>query len=464
MNTLIDIFNNHLKYDKYNITVIIDNKNMPWFSGSDVAKILGYEDTDRTIRQHVPREYTSKFSELKQFIHIIPSNAQPTTIYINESGLYSLLFSSQKDYAKQFRHWVLSEVLPSIRKTGSYHIEEKYQQQLKEINNKLKSYKKEIKILKNNQKGHKYKVTGIVYIIRPVNSTNTNINKLGHSSNFNDRLNTYNTSVPDNMKTVFTLEVENPKAVEMCTKSLLSKYIYRNNKEYYDCPVKKMKQIIRRCSKLVNDHSYCETCNSTVSFDKDHSYCHSCNREIHIDHFINDESSNSDSVSNNDSEISQNGGIKENIDVPFITIPDEIKSNPPNPPIQSNQHNHRLSDERVQQLGGRKVHNENSTFSDQIDIYYKTSNVIKCKKFNIKNKLFYLGSVPVESRLDVFNSCITHSFEQQRAPDGRILFKCSVKNLIFICKCYEKSIRTLINEFMLTDDDIIILDSSCILI
>ena len=62
------------------------------------------------------------------------------------------MFSSQKDYAKQFRYWVLSEVLPSIRKTGSYHIEEKYQKQLKEINNKLKSYKKEIKVLKNNQK------------------------------------------------------------------------------------------------------------------------------------------------------------------------------------------------------------------------------------------------------------------------------------------------------------------------
>ena len=55
MNTLIDIFNNNLKYDKYNIAIIIDNNNnMPWFSGSDVATILGYDDTDRMIRQHVP--------------------------------------------------------------------------------------------------------------------------------------------------------------------------------------------------------------------------------------------------------------------------------------------------------------------------------------------------------------------------------------------------------------------------
>ena len=240
-----------------------------------------------------------------------------------------------------------------------------------------------------------------------------------------------------------------------------------------------MKQIIRKCDKLVHDHSYCEICNARVSFDNNQSYCKGCKSEIHIDHFINDDSINSDSVS--DDEISNqnglvprgagrtlwvSGGIDENLDIPFITIPNEIKSNQS---IQSDKSEtnfgkpyYGLSDEKLKQLGGRKVHNENSDFTDQIDIYYKTSNIIKCPKLNIKNKLFYLGSVSVERRPDVYNLCIKHTFEEQVGPDGRILFKCSIKNLIFICKCFEKAIRLLIGQYQLSDDDGIILDASCI--
>lgn len=154
-NTLIDIFNNLLSYNDNKIIIVIDNNNIPWFSASDVAKILGYIERDKAIRTHTKEIDRQKFKKLKKFMKDIPLNMQPHAIFINESGLYSLMLSSKMPKAEKFRNWVTSEVLPSIRKTGSYEIEEKYKNQLNELNNKLKEVKKEIRILKHNQKKEK---------------------------------------------------------------------------------------------------------------------------------------------------------------------------------------------------------------------------------------------------------------------------------------------------------------------
>ena len=94
-------------------TVTIDGE--PWFVGKDVAEALGYVKARNAIREYVAEE-----DALKQGI---PSEGgiQQTTI-INESGLYSLIFGSKLESAKKFKKWVTSEVLPSIRKTGSYQM------------------------------------------------------------------------------------------------------------------------------------------------------------------------------------------------------------------------------------------------------------------------------------------------------------------------------------------------------
>lgn len=91
--------------------VTIDNE--PWFVGKDVAEILGYKDTSDAIKKHVDIEdkLTRQFTD----------SGQGRRMYvINESGLYSLILSSHLESAKQFKRWVTSEVLPSIRKTGGY--------------------------------------------------------------------------------------------------------------------------------------------------------------------------------------------------------------------------------------------------------------------------------------------------------------------------------------------------------
>lgn len=93
-------------------TVTIDNE--PWFVGKDVAEALGYSNTRDALATHVSEEdkNTVVISDGKR--------GNPNQVVINESGLYALIFGSKLDSAKRFKHWVTSEVLPTIRKTGSY--------------------------------------------------------------------------------------------------------------------------------------------------------------------------------------------------------------------------------------------------------------------------------------------------------------------------------------------------------
>lgn len=91
-------------------TLLIDGE--PWASSKDVATALGYKNPQNAIRDHVdPEDRTVSES--------LTVNGTPLTL-INESGLYSLILSSKLPNAKKFKRWVTSEVLPTLRRTGSY--------------------------------------------------------------------------------------------------------------------------------------------------------------------------------------------------------------------------------------------------------------------------------------------------------------------------------------------------------
>lgn len=92
-------------------TVTIDNE--PWFVGKDVATALGYKNTADAIGKHID-------TDDKLTSQIAIAGQRRDVVVINESGLYALIFGSKLDSAKRFKHWVTSEVLPTIRKTGSY--------------------------------------------------------------------------------------------------------------------------------------------------------------------------------------------------------------------------------------------------------------------------------------------------------------------------------------------------------
>ena len=119
MNNEMKIFNNE---EFGNIrTVTIDGE--PWFVGKDVAIALGYKDTSDAMKKHVSKEdkLTRRFAD----------SGQTRQMYIiNESGIYTLIFGSKLESAQKFKKWVTKEVLPALRKTGSYSMPGNTNQQI----------------------------------------------------------------------------------------------------------------------------------------------------------------------------------------------------------------------------------------------------------------------------------------------------------------------------------------------
>lgn len=108
MNEL-QVFNNEMFG---NVRVLLQG-NEPWFVAKDVADTLGYQNGSRDVNRHTDEEDRTKTM-------VFDGNQNKETILINESGLYSLVLSSKLPNAKQFRRWVTSDVLPSLRKYGTY--------------------------------------------------------------------------------------------------------------------------------------------------------------------------------------------------------------------------------------------------------------------------------------------------------------------------------------------------------
>lgn len=106
------------------VRVLLDEKNNPWFVGNDIARCLGYENLGNAVKRFVDDEdsiiLTSDCKSMGFKINPLINQAVREIKLINESGMYSLIMSSKMESAKKFKRWVTSEVLPSIRKTGSY--------------------------------------------------------------------------------------------------------------------------------------------------------------------------------------------------------------------------------------------------------------------------------------------------------------------------------------------------------
>lgn len=111
------------------VRVLLDEKNNPWFVGNDIARCLGYENLGNAVKRFVDDEdsiiLTSDCKSMGFKINPLINQAVREIKLINESGMYSLIMSSKMESAKKFKRWVTSEVLPSIRKTGSYSMPSK---------------------------------------------------------------------------------------------------------------------------------------------------------------------------------------------------------------------------------------------------------------------------------------------------------------------------------------------------
>ena len=124
-------------------SLLIDE--VPYFVAKDATRVLGYQDYGDALKKHVDEEdKISKIVNESQILqnaeNVNDSQRMVNVDLINESGLYSLILSSKMPNAKKFKHWVTSEVLPAIRKNGSYQIPQTPEEQLKltmQVTNRL---------------------------------------------------------------------------------------------------------------------------------------------------------------------------------------------------------------------------------------------------------------------------------------------------------------------------------------
>ncbi len=150
MNEL-QIFNSEEFGDIRTVTI----NNEPWFVGKDVAEALGYSKPLNALSAHVEKDDSLKRGLTDSL------GREQEAIFINESGLYALIFGSKLESAKRFKHWVTSEVLPAIRKTGAYQkpmtTDQKIQllaqgnveltEKIEKVNDDLQEFKKDMPLL-----------------------------------------------------------------------------------------------------------------------------------------------------------------------------------------------------------------------------------------------------------------------------------------------------------------------------
>jgi prophage antirepressor-like protein len=254
-----------LKYSNTRLIVIFDENKKPWFNAVHISKILKYSKPRDVVRKLVDNEYIKSLKNLV-LDYTQYNKTHPKTLFINESGVYALLLRSKKKTAKKFYKWVIEKVLPSIREKGYYELEKKYKDQINEFNNNIKTLIKEhnkdkkklierIKVLENNQAKKHITEGKFIYIIKPadgkpITMNKTEILKMGKTKKFNARLGTINTPFKDDVYVLYKVKVDDITAVENCLKGMLSKQLYRSNREHYIITLKEAINMIKKCIKL----------------------------------------------------------------------------------------------------------------------------------------------------------------------------------------------------------------------
>ena len=245
MNTVIDIYNKILSFNKEDIQYEFDKEGNIWFKFLSIIKILEYKSSRDTLRDKVTNENKKELQYIRK-LHK-NSNEQPQTIYINEEGLFSLLLKSRMRKAVEFQNWLISDALPKIRKYGKYEVDKKTKDKIHNLNH-------QIKILKHNlSKNKKYPKGYHVYIIEDDKKY-----KIGYTKNLKKRLEVYNTGKANKAEYAYYKQTDCAKEIETCMKANLTKYLYKSNKEFYNCNIKKIISIIKKCLKI---EKKCKKCN-----------------------------------------------------------------------------------------------------------------------------------------------------------------------------------------------------------
>ena len=225
---------------------VVGTTENPLFIAKDIGEILGYIDTKKAIVDNVDEEDKITWSKLKSKggCQLPLIKLHPSTVLINESGLYSLILRSKLESAKKFKRWITAEVLPSIRKTGQYNIEQlkktieekeveiaakdlkitEKEEQITEIKTELVEEQKIVmktkKSLMATQRRfmhrHKFRINGCVYVLENPDEKYNKF-KIGFSKDMNQRLEDDRTMIP-NIKVRMILYTIHYEVFEKCIK------------------------------------------------------------------------------------------------------------------------------------------------------------------------------------------------------------------------------------------------------
>lgn len=217
---------------------ILGTYTKPWFVAKDITNILGYSNTQQTIRTNVLETDRKTVQELGVLLDST-LQLQPHTTLINESGLYSLILRSNKPKAAQFQRWVTSEVLPSLRQSGEYKmeqkikdLEEKHSQELDEVQcEKDRLYATYQCYMKRRQNIQKQEKGASVYVIGF--DEIPDLYKIGCTKNLNKRMQDFWTENPYEPKIYYHRLFTHSEVTEKIIHAILRNYRIHDGKEWF---------------------------------------------------------------------------------------------------------------------------------------------------------------------------------------------------------------------------------------
>jgi prophage antirepressor-like protein len=256
---------NTINFEKHKIIVIIDDNNVVWFNAKQICISLEYKHPKQTIINNV--EKIDKI-QLKNMNINFKMQQQPDSIYINESGLYTLLITSKNIKSKKFIKWITNDVLPKLRQKNIFSPDENITKLLKKIN-ELESKNK---LLQHDLKLEKFPDGAMVYVIEDTDTDGEIYYRIGKTDNMNKRIKIHNTHSIHNKKVVHYVELLCPLQLETCVRSMLYKYRYKNKKDYFKCELNKIIKAFNKCIesiKCVENQTGGDNKTYTITYYKD---------------------------------------------------------------------------------------------------------------------------------------------------------------------------------------------------
>ena len=261
---ITDIYENIIKINNIDIIILFDDDNNIWFFYNGILESIGYTDIKKKkMRLQLDDKYFDTYENIYSKSSAnkdAKTSIHPHTKMINEPGLYLLLSKSNKELAKKLLEKMMVDVLPSIRKKGSYSVKADEKVKLRKLTQKLKLKSREQ--LLHNKTSTRYADTtgeGFIYVLKIralQNGTSKNCYKIGYTTNLTKRLATYKTGNPD-VELAHHENINcNKRQLEQCVLNLnILKKLGSKNEIICDRPLKEIKDEIEDCKKLINKHS-----------------------------------------------------------------------------------------------------------------------------------------------------------------------------------------------------------------